>query len=163
MNGHTADSSNTAPQPTATSVQKKVERIMKVDIEDHFQCSPEYALDRYIMALFRLRERYPDAEFPPFIGDTTFKETLDSLPKRLVDNVAREIAWCNRTYGNEGIALNFYNRCRSWLEKIDPESCNLLPEFREMLPRAHFGSYGRDGKPRFSQNIYPLDAFNQNP
>ncbi len=149
MNGHTADSSNTAPQPTTTSVQKMVERMMKEDIEDHFPCSPEYALDRYIMALFRLRECYPDAEFPPFIGDATFQETLAALPKRLVDSVAREIAACNRP-GSEGIELDFYNRCRSWLEKIDPASCDLLPEFREMLPRAHFGSYGRDGKPRVS-------------
>jgi hypothetical protein len=129
MNGHTADSSNTAPQSTTASVQKMVERMMKEDIEDHFPCSPEYALDRYIMALFRLRECYPDAEFPPFIGDATFQKTLAALPKRLVDSVAREIAACNRP-GSEGIELDFYNRCRSWLEKIDPASCNLLPEFR---------------------------------
>lgn len=150
MNGHTADSSNTAPQPTTASVQKMVERMMKQDIENHFPCSPEYALDRYIMAMFHFREHYSDAELPPFVGDATFQETIDSLPKRLVGSVAREIAWCNRTYSNELIALNFYNRCRSWLEKIDPASCDLLPEFREMLPRAHFGSYGRDGKARFS-------------
>lgn len=150
MTGHAADSGNAASQSTTTGVQKMVVRMMKEDIEDHFPCSPEYALDRYIMALFRLRECYPDADFPPFIGDATFQETIDSLPKRLVDSVAREIAWCNRTYSNEGIAVSFYDRCRSWLEKIDPASCDLLPEFREMLPRAHFGSYGRDGKPRFS-------------
>jgi len=148
MNGHTADSSNTAPQPTTASVQKMVERMMKEDIEDHFPCSPEYALDRYIMALFHFREHYPDAELPPFIGDATFQETQAALPKRLIDNVATQIA-CYNKYSEE-IELDIYNRCRSWLEKIDPASCDLLPEFREMLPRAHFGSYGRDGKPRFS-------------
>ena len=134
---------------TQAEITIRIMYRMRQDIEDHFQCSPEYALDRYIMAMFHFRERYPDAELPPFIGDATFQETLAALPKRLVDSVAREIAAWNRP-GSEGIELDFYNRCRSWLEKIDPASCDLLPEFREMLPRAHFGSYGRDGKPRFS-------------
>lgn len=149
MSNHTADIGNTTSQPTTASVQKKVERMMKQDIEDHFQCSPEYALDRYIMAMFHFGEHYLDAELPPFIGDATFQETLAALPKRLIDNVAKQIACYNKSYNKE-IAADFYNRCHTWLKKIDPASSDLLPEFREMLPRAHFGSYGRDGKPRFS-------------
>lgn len=141
MNSHTADS----------SLLKKIERMMKEDIEEHFSCSPEYALDRYTIALLHFRKHHPSAALLPFIGDATFEQTLETLPERLVENLRKQIAWSYKTDRTEGIALSFYNRCQSWIEEINPAACNLLPEFREMVARAYFGNYGRDGKPRFSE------------
>lgn len=81
---------------TQAELSIQITSAMKQDIEDHYRDSPEYALDRYIMALLHFREHYPDAELPPFIGDATLQETLDSLPDKVSKNVIKMLVYATK-------------------------------------------------------------------